>query len=155
MIDILDVLRSQNLVCETTLSLIRRYMSFWGVPASDALLECHVLNQKQLASAIATYMNASRFVTVSVEEIEKADGFKHLRYEKAIELKAILVSPIGESSKYLVVADPSISGLTEFVDTLPFTCSLAIAEKRHIAKWISDYYPIEEQLPSFFQHLKK
>ena len=150
MIDILEVVKSQGMVSEITLDLIRRYTEVWNTSAYDALLDCHILSEKELASAIARHLDVSRIVTVSHGEIERQFGFDWLSYQRALEFKAIFVTPIGESITYLVIADPSIRGFVEFWNGLPFPCSLAIGEKSLILNWIDSFYPIQRQLPSLF-----
>lgn len=155
MIDILDVVRSQDLVSDITLELVGRYTEVWNTSAYDALLDCHILSEKELASAVARHLDVSRIVTVSDAEIERQFGFDCLSYKRALEFKAIFVTPIGESITYLVVADPSIQGFEEFWDALPFDCSLAIGEKSLILNWIDSFYPIQRQLPSLFNGSSK
>lgn len=150
MINILDVMSSQSLVSGSTRSLIERYIASWNVSSYDAFLDCHILSEKQIASAIASHMNISYILSVAENEVEKANGFSYLSYDKARKLMAILVTPLGESNPFLVVADPSLDGLKEFFESLPFSCRLAIGEKTMIAKWIDDFYPIEHQLPILF-----
>ena len=150
MIKILDVIRSQSIISESTLALIERYTASWNVSIYDAFLDCHILSETQLATAIASHMNISHILSVTEGEIQKANAFSYLPYDKARALRAIFVTPLGESEPYLVCADPSIAELKEFFESLPFSCRLAISEKTLIAEWIDDFYPIEQQLPSLF-----
>ena len=150
MINIIDLMSSQSLVSESTRSLIERYMDAWNVSSYDALLDCHILSEKQIASVIASHLNISYILSVTENEVEKANSFSHLNYDKARMLRAILVTPLGESNPFLVVADPSLDGLKDFFESLPFSCRLAIGEKSMIATWIDDFYPIKQQLPSLF-----
>lgn len=150
MINIINVISSQGLLSDSILTLIERYMASWNISFYDALLDCHILSEKQLAGKIAGHMNTSYILSVTEAEVKKADGFSYLSYEKAKELRAIFVTPLGESESYLLVADPTAAGLKEFFDSLPFSCRLAIGEKSLINTWIDDFYPIEQQLPGLF-----
>lgn len=155
--DILALLEGQRAITTAGRLMLENYCRRWRVSAFHALLATEVLEESQLADALAAGLGIDRLYAVTslrpAEEAIKAIGFRRAR---EWEVMAFVSELVAEGEDGTVHVDVAFADPTQYdrIDVLrrELKCefNLSVAERSDIVSSIDELFPLAEQLPSLF-----
>ena len=148
------LLNERQALTETNLSLVLKFKETWSVSTYDAIVETHLLTERELTDILADYFRVTRAYAINNEDI-KDDAFEKLTFSDAREW---CVFPLGtdevKGEPKLILGDPTEEGLSEFLMEKFDSFHFGICEKSTINNAIMKHYPITSQLPSLTKSRK-
>lgn len=144
---LMSLLIRSNLITETNAQLIHQFKSNWNLSTYDAVVETHLLTERQLSDVLADGLLLTRCYAISENDI-CPDAYDQIDFRTA---RAESIFPLGTNEVTrklaIVVADPTQSGIVGQLLNRG-DVELSIFEKSRIQEAILQFYPIEYQLPS-------
>lgn len=146
---LLDLLVEDEHITASMRDMLTHYMQTWQVSAFHALLMTEVIDEAELADALAASLGIDRLFQVRslplAEEASVKIGFARAREWECLALQS-------ESGRIdLVAADPTrIDRIALLRRELACELTLAVAERSDIVGAIDELFPLSSQLPSLF-----
>ena len=142
------ILIEKEAISETNLSLVNQFKDKWAVSIYDAVIETHLLSERDLADLLAEYFRVTRSYAISKVMIQE-DAFDKISFLDARERS---IFPLGtdllKNEFKVVIGDPTDKLNMEFLSETLGSFNFFVSEKKLIQDAILKYFPITSQLPS-------
>jgi hypothetical protein len=144
---VLDFMIEDGLLSEVTLQIINNYINKFNRSAFNALLECHVIEESDLADVISRKMSIDRLFDLSEYNVDLATMLL-LPWSDAVKYNCFPIGINVENSAIEVVfSNPTVPDIFEAVETIIGNKIIpVVAEEKSVRAEISKRYPIEIQL---------
>lgn len=150
-LDLLALFGKNSTLSESALASIRAFMQRWSVSAFDALLECNVFSETQLAEMIAACMGV-RVVTQIQPEQVSVDVLASIGYRDARNYGCLPLVSTKPNKKLVAIADPTRPLLDSMLNKAlgkDFEC--VMVPLHEVIRAVDEYYPLAMQLPGMCQ----
>ncbi len=151
--NILDILLERGEISPSTIQVIERYVETWECTPFEALIECNIFSESDLADLLAQILKCDRIYYVGSLNIAK-DALEALPFEHARQWTCLPVrfQDGAKESLEVVVADPTREDHLKVLRKL-LNCDfvLAVGERTDILVAVDELYPLEKQIPSLTQ----
>lgn len=147
---LLDILLKERILTKSSIKAVTHYAESWKVSIYDAILDCNIATETQLADVISKDLRLDRLYHLNVAMVSE-DARNRLDFETARNMCAIPVRLIGKDldTVEIAVANPLEENLLQTLEEKTGCKVLAVvAEKKSILSVIYDAYPIEMQITS-------
>lgn len=140
-------LEKNEYISRTNVRVTEQYCARWGSSAYHALLETHVLNEHDLADAIAETYSVERAYSFDRQDVDYSI-LEKVSYAEALKYQCC-VPQRDEKGGYLVyIVDPTDSQLIAFLDETLIAYKAVVVDLNLLLRSIEEAYPLEIQLPS-------
>ncbi|SME87738.1 hypothetical protein [Pseudobacteriovorax antillogorgiicola] len=148
LVSLSSLLEEKQALSPTNLQLIAKFKEQWGVSTYDAIVETHLLTERQVADILADYFRVTRVYAIAANDI-KDDAFEAISFHDA---RRLAIFPLGTDPRKdefkVVISDPTMVDLEAFLRDTLGAYQYSIHEKSRILDATLRFYPIVSQLPS-------
>lgn len=142
------LLAKKKTLTESNLKLIKCFKEKWGGSTYDAIVESHLMMERELADFLAESHRVTRSYAISKAMIH--DGaFDVITFDQAQEMSLFpLGKPEDKEEFVVVIGDPTDETVLKFLNENLSAFQYAVSEKKTIRDAILKYFPITSQLPN-------
>lgn len=144
---VLDFMIEDGLLSEVTFQIINNYIEKFNRSAFNAVLECHVIEESDLADVISRKMSIDRLFDLSEYNVDLATMLQ-LPWLVAVKFNCFPIGVNAENDAIEVVfSNPTVPDTLAVVETIIGKKIIpVVAEEKSVRAEISKRYPIEIQL---------
>lgn len=141
----LDELVAAGDLQATTVPLVESYATTWGVSVVEALLDCHIYSEEDLAIALGKILE----IPVFYDEQELMQNLGQ-KAELCLTLKEALASEIALYSTTgggfeVVIWDPLGAQLSQIMASYQIERVFALAPRQKLRRWITEGSPLDSK----------